>query len=94
MPKTPSEKREYYRIKTAESRARKKALGLPLNNPEKKAIADKKYNSKKPKLQININPEILEKFDEKAKNLNMTREQLFNKMYFEFFGKENTDIEV
>lgn len=89
--KTPEEKKEYYRIKAQESRARKKALGLPLNNPEKKAIADKKYNSKKPKLQININPEILEKFDKKAQSMNMTREQLFNKMYFKYFGKKNTE---
>ena len=89
--KTPEEKKEYYRRKAQESSARKKALGLQLNNPKKKAIADKKYNSKKPKLQININPEILAKFDEKAESMNITREQLFNQIYFEYFGKENTE---
>lgn len=89
--KTPSEKKEYNRLKAKESRERKKALGLPLNNPEVQKKAIEKFKSKKPRLDIHINHEILEKFDKKAKSLNMTREQLFNKMYFDFFGKENIE---
>jgi translation initiation factor 2 beta subunit (eIF-2beta)/eIF-5 len=88
--KTPEEKKEYYRIKTQESRARKKALGLPLNNPESNLKAQKKYQQKKPQLNITIKAEILENFDKKAQSMNMTSEQLFNQMYFEYFGKENT----
>jgi DNA helicase IV len=46
MPKTKEQIKEYNRLKAQESRAKKKALGIPANDPEVTKKASKNYRDK------------------------------------------------
>ena len=74
---TPEEKKEYNRIKQAETRAKKKALGITPNNLEIAKKANKKLRDKKKELGISdstifVSKETLELFNEKKQELNLT----------------------
>lgn len=75
---TPEEKKEYNRIQTAKTRAKKKALGIPTNDPEVLFKANKKYREKNPIKKISVSLEVFEAFDKKKKELELTSDKLLD----------------
>ena len=84
MPKTKEQIKEYNRLKAQESRAKKKALGLPVNDPEINSKAQSRFLEGKKSLKFAVSNQEFETFENKCNQLNISKLEGFRKMLESF----------
>ena len=84
MPKTKEQIKEYNRLKAQESRAKKKALGLPVNNPDTNNKAQNRFLEGKKSLKFTISDKEFQLFENKCNQLNISKLEGFRKMLESF----------
>ncbi len=84
MSKTKEQIKEYNRLKAQESRAKKKVLGLPVNSSEVNNKAQSRFLEGKKSLKFTVSDKEFLSFENKCKELNISKLEGFKKMLESF----------